>query len=77
MKRVRGSTRARLPSYTDIFESEKRVVSAMEKKVIEMPLKSIAMKNRMLSFPVMKSMNRKVMVSSRDISVTKIICVMK
>lgn len=72
MKSMRGITRAKLPSCTEILESEKSVVSAIEKKVIEIPLMSMAMKNSGLFPPEMNSMSANVIVRRRAITAMKI-----
>ena len=72
MNNVNGSTKARLPSCTDIFESENNVVRAIEKKVIEIPLNIIAIMKKPLWSIGTKFVKRKVRVSSREMKNVKI-----
>ena len=77
IKRARGIMSAKLPSCTEILESEKTVVSTIEKKVIDIPFKIMATMNRGALDTSMKSLSVKVMVRRIAIKTIKISWVMK
>ena len=72
MKRVRGRTKAKLPICTEILLSENMVVRAIEKKVIDIPLKIIAIRKGKLLAPDMKSVKKNVSVRRKPIRNVKI-----